>query len=98
MAIQVPVVCRHLPAPSPSLINMARIPVEGVGGLGLVAAVIVVAIWDPGIRVLMMVAAALGTLLAAGLVALRRRFPLGSGTPSRIGPRSEGRASSALRR
>ncbi len=98
MAIQVPVVSRHLPPPSPALINMAHIPVEGVGGLGLVAAVIVVAIWDPAIRVLMMVAAALGTVLAAGLIALRRRVPLTSGTPSRIGPRQEGRPSSARHR
>lgn len=98
MAIQVSVVSRTLPAPSPSLINMAHIPVDGVGGLGLVAAVIVVAVWDPGIRVLMMVAAALGTALAAGLIALRSRLPLGNGAAIRIGPRQAGRASSALRR
>jgi hypothetical protein len=37
---------RRLEAPSPALINMAHIRVEGLGGLGLVAAVTAVAIAD----------------------------------------------------
>ena len=48
---------RRLAAPSPALIDMAHIPIEGVGGLGMVAAVLVVAVSDPRIR--------LATILAA---------------------------------
>ncbi len=71
------VVPRRLAQPSPAIINMAHIPVDGVGGLGLVAAVVVVALWDPRIRIAMTGAAVLGAGLALGLSAIRRR----AGTP-----------------
>lgn len=64
---------RRLAAPSPALINMAQIPVEGVGGLGMVAAVVVVAISDPRIRLATIVALVLGAGLALVLIAMRRR-------------------------
>ena len=67
------VVPRRLAQPTPAIINMAHIPVEGVGGLGLVAAVVVVAMWDPRIRVAMSGAAVLGAGLAFGQIAFRRR-------------------------
>jgi hypothetical protein len=67
------VVPRHLAAPSPSLINMAHIPVEGIGGLGMVAAVVAVAVADPRIRLATIVAAVLGAGLALVLIAARRR-------------------------
>jgi hypothetical protein len=64
---------RRLTAPSPALINMARIQVEGVGGLGMVAAVVAVAVSDPRIRLATIAAAVLGAGLAFVLIALRRR-------------------------
>ena len=67
------VVSRRLAAPSPALINMANIPVEGVGGLGIVAAVVAVAVSDPLIRFVTIVAAVLGAGIALVLVAMRRR-------------------------
>src|SRR5829696_4323674 len=63
---------RHLAAPSPALINMAHIRVEGIGGLGLVAAVLAVAIWDPRIRLAISAAAVLGAGLALFLISTRR--------------------------
>jgi hypothetical protein len=66
-------VARPLVAPSPALINMAHIRVEGIGGLGLVAAVAAVAVWDPRIRLAMSVSAVLGSGLAMLLIAARRR-------------------------
>jgi hypothetical protein len=70
---------RQLAPPSPSLINMAHIRVEGGGGLGIVAAIILVALVDPRIRSLMAIAALSGVVLAAGLIARRRaRGPLTS--------------------
>jgi hypothetical protein len=79
-----PVVSRRLAAPSPALINMATIKVEGVGGLGMVAAVIAVAIADPRIRLATMIAAVLGAALAFVLIATRRRtgaLPSGGNRP-----------------
>ncbi len=71
---------RPLESTSPSLINMAHIPVRGGGGLGIVAAVIAVALADPRIRVAIGIAALLGVVLAAVLIARRReRGPLSSG-------------------
>jgi hypothetical protein len=71
---------RRLDAPSPSLINMAHIKIEGLGGLGMVAAVIAVAIADPRIRLAIIIAFVLGAALAVGLIAARRRTgPLPSG-------------------
>ena len=67
------VVPRRLAAPSPALINMAHIQVEGVGGLGMVAAVVAVAVADPRIRVAILVAGVLGTALAFALITVRRR-------------------------
>jgi hypothetical protein len=64
---------RKLELPSPSLINMSSIKVEGLGGLGMVAAVIAVAIADPRIRLAMLAAMILGGALALLLIGLRRR-------------------------
>ena len=64
---------RRLEAPSPSLINMAHIRVEGIGGLGMVAAVVAVAIADSRIRLATILALVLGTGLALVLIAMRRR-------------------------
>jgi hypothetical protein len=64
---------RRLELPSPSLINMSSIKVEGLGGLGMVAAVIAVAIADPRIRLAILAAMILGGALALLLIALRRR-------------------------
>jgi len=63
----------HLAAPSPTLINMANIRVEGVGGLGLVGAVVIVAINDSRIGVATILALVLGAGLAFVLIAMRRR-------------------------
>jgi hypothetical protein len=67
------VVPRRLEAASPSLINMAHIRVEGIGGLGMVAAVAVVAIADPRIGLATIVALVLGVGLALLLIAMRRK-------------------------
>jgi hypothetical protein len=64
---------RRLAAPSPALINMAHIQIEGVGGLGMVAAVITVALADSRIRLATLLAAAFGLGLALVLIAVRRR-------------------------
>lgn len=64
---------RRLAAPNPALINMANIRVEGIGGLGMVAAVIAVAIADSRIRAAIIIALVLGGGLALALIALRRR-------------------------
>jgi hypothetical protein len=66
------IVPRRLAAPSPTLINMAHIQVEGIGGLGMVAAAVTVALADPHIRLAMIVALVLGTGLALLLIAMRR--------------------------
>ena len=63
-----------LEAPSPAAINMARIRVQGVGGLGLVAMAVAVAIGVPRIRLTMAVALALGIALALVLIAMRQRM------------------------
>ena len=64
---------RRLAAPSPTLINMAHIRVEGVGGLGLVAAVVIVAAMDSRLRLATIMAVVLGGGLALALIAMRRR-------------------------
>ena len=69
---------RPLAPPSPALINMARIRVEGPGGLGLVAMAGAVAIAEPHIRMAMSLALLLGLPLGAILIAWRRRGPLPS--------------------
>lgn len=69
----------RLEPPSTNIINMARIRVAGVGGLGMVAMAITVAIFVPRIRLTMAIALLLGAALAAVLIKLRRRHgPLGS--------------------
>jgi len=75
---------RRLEAPSPALINMAHIRIEGLGGLGMVAAVVAVAIADSRIRGAIALAAVLGTGVALALIALRRRtgaLPSGGAGP-----------------
>ena len=62
-----------LAPPNPALINMARIRIEGPGGLGLVAMAAAVAIAQPGIRAAMTLALVLGVPLGLALIALRRR-------------------------
>jgi hypothetical protein len=82
---------RRLAAPSPALINMAHIRVEGIGGLGMVAAVIAVAVTDPRIRLAMIVASVLGIGLALALIAMRRRtgpLPSSGDGPDGIDDRS----------
>jgi hypothetical protein len=64
---------RRLEALSPALINMSSIKVEGLGGLGMVAAVVAVAIADPRIRLATIIALVLGAGLALFLIAVRRR-------------------------
>jgi hypothetical protein len=98
------IVDRRLAPPSPALINMARIRVEGLGGLGMVAAVVAVAIVDPRIRVAMAMASLLGVLLAAVLIALRRHSGAlasgghGPGADSILGlDRGRGRAADVSR-
>ena len=91
---------RRLDAPSPALINMAHIRVEGLGGLGMVAAVVAVAIADSRIRLATIIAGVLGTALALALVAIRRRtgaLPSGGDGPDdrsllHLNPRSRSAA------
>jgi hypothetical protein len=74
-----PVVQRALPPTSPSLINMARIQIDGVGGLGMVAMALSVAIAVPWIRLSVSVGFVLGAVVAAALITWRRRSgPLAS--------------------
>jgi hypothetical protein len=54
-------------------INMAHIHVGGVGGLGLVAMAVIVAVCVPRIGVSASLGAASGILLAVGLILWRRR-------------------------
>jgi hypothetical protein len=63
---------KRLEPTSPSLINMSSIKIEGLGGLGMVAAVIAVAIADPRIRLAIIIAAVLGGGLALFLIRARR--------------------------
>ena len=69
---------RRLDPPSPSLINMAHIPVGGGGGLGIVAAVIAIALAEPRIRAAIGIAALLGAAFAWVLIVRRSRGPLDS--------------------
>jgi hypothetical protein len=59
--------------PSPALINIAHIPVEGLGGLGMVATAATVALFVPRIRVTVAIALLLGVVFATVLIAWRRR-------------------------
>ncbi|HEX6975666.1 MAG TPA: hypothetical protein VF147_14775 [Vicinamibacterales bacterium] len=55
------------------VINMSRIRVAGIGGLGLVAMALVVSIAVPGIGVPFAAGAALGVVAAVLLIGLRHR-------------------------
>ena len=77
-AVDGPVVRRALPPTSPSLINMARIQIDGVGGLGMVAMALAVAISVPWIRLSIAVSLVLGAVVAAALITSRRAGPLAS--------------------
>jgi hypothetical protein len=63
----------RLQPPSTNAINMARIRVTGVGGLGMVAMSVAVAVFVPRIRMTMVIGLLLGAALAAVLIARRRR-------------------------
>jgi hypothetical protein len=63
----------RLDPPSTNMINMARIRVSGVGGLGMVAMAVTVAIFVPRIRLTMIIALLLGAAMAALMIAVRRR-------------------------
>jgi hypothetical protein len=58
---------------SPDLINMAHIRVAGVGGLGMVGAVVVTAISLPQIGIALAAAVGLGAAIAVALIAYRGR-------------------------
>ena len=58
---------------STDVINVSRIRVVGVGGLGLVAMAAVVSFFVPSIGVPVAVSAVLGIVAAACLIVLRRR-------------------------
>lgn len=58
---------------STDVINMARIRVAGIGGLGLVAMAVVVAFTVPRIGQSLAMGLVLGVLLAAILILMRRR-------------------------
>lgn len=62
---------RNVP-PSTDTINMARIRVDGIGGLGLVAMAVTVAWFVPRIRQHVLLGLGLGLLLAVVLVLARR--------------------------
>jgi len=63
---------------STDLINMAHIRVAGVGGLGLVAMAVVVALFVPRIGQTLAVGFVLGAIFAAVLILRRRRGPMPS--------------------
>jgi uncharacterized membrane protein SpoIIM required for sporulation len=56
---------------SPDAINMAHIKVEGIGGLGLIAAGAIIAISLPEIGFSLLTGVGLGAALAVGLIAYR---------------------------
>jgi hypothetical protein len=58
---------------SPDVINMAHIRVAGVGGLGMMAAALIIAINLPEIGFALLIAVALGVITAGGLIAYRSR-------------------------
>src|SRR5687767_4976909 len=68
----------RLDPPSPSLINMAHIRPSGLGGLGMLAMAVTVAIFVPRIRLTMLIALVLGGAMSAVLIARRRKGPLPS--------------------
>lgn len=63
----------HLEPISPDAINMAHIRVAGVGGLGMMAVALIIAINLPEIGVAMLIAFTLGIITACALIAGRSR-------------------------
>jgi hypothetical protein len=53
---------------------MAHIRIEGIGGLGMVAVALTVALFEPRIRGMMLIGSLLGVALAGVLIAHRRRI------------------------
>ena len=69
-----PVPSRYQLRPAdPGLINMARIKIDGIGGLGMVSIALVVAVSVPWIRAAVALSLILGVVVAALLIALRYR-------------------------
>lgn len=58
---------------SPDTINMAHIRVAGTGGLGLVAAIIIIAMYLPELRYALSISLVLGAALAAILIVARAK-------------------------
>ena len=85
---------RRLDPPSTDIINIARIRVRGIGGLGLVAMAMTVAAFVPRIRLTMAIALVLGCAMAGLLIARRRRHSassdIGPGAHSML-PMDDGR-------
>jgi hypothetical protein len=61
------------PSPSTDVINVARIRVAGIGGLGLVAMATTVAVFIPRIRLTLLLGLGLGLALAIILIVCRHR-------------------------
>jgi hypothetical protein len=66
-------VANRLESVSPHMINMASIRVVGIGGLGLVAMCVVVALGVPEIRQRMAISLALGVVVALVMILRARR-------------------------
>jgi len=64
---------------SPDVINMAHIRVAGVGGLGMMAAALIIAINLPEIGFALLIALALGVITAGWLIVYRSRRIQGGG-------------------
>lgn len=73
---------------SPDLINMAHIRVAGLGGLGMVGAVVVTAISLPQIGMAMIAGVVAGIAVAAGLIAYRVRPGAAQGGADGDGPQT----------
>ena len=81
---------RALTPPSPSLINMARIQIDGVGGLGMVAMALAVSISVPWIRLSVSLGLLLGMIVAGVLIASRRRAGPLTSSSRHAGAHSDG--------
>src|SRR5262249_29511968 len=72
---------------SPDMINMAHIRVAGVGGLGMIAASLIVAVNLPEIGFALLVAMVLGAIVGGGLIVYRSRWnPPGTSGPDDMPP------------
>ena len=65
--------CSALEPLSPDTINMAHIRVAGIGGLGLVAACLIIAMYLPELRYALSIGLGLGVALAAILIVVRAK-------------------------